>query len=263
MAERKHVVVLGCGAAGASIVHAIHRYFNVTVIPGDASAGSTMSNQKWKHSGLLYLGREFAMNMWQAYSSMDPVLEVPFTMKPRARFLAMRHDTIQQMVDKWHRWNALSWGMNVVPLATHEYRFAGELGETKAVGGLSTPDCVMDFPGLVRNLRHASQIDPSRAPVYIDGASATRLDVTGGRVTGVYYSVGAQTDQHVQCDYCVVAAGAWSARFIERSGGNQLPILLRKCIVLTYAHEVVPCLTVCLDLREGDGAVGALVPFKG
>lgn len=42
-----------------------------------------------------------------------------------------------------------------------------------------------------------------------------------------------------------------------------LPLTLWKCVVLSYPLELVPCLTVVLDVRSGLATDTALVPFKG
>jgi glycine/D-amino acid oxidase-like deaminating enzyme len=261
MGKPKRIVVLGYGAAGAAIVHEIARRYDITVISGDFYQGSTATNQKWKHSGLLYHHSRLARQMWQAYQNMDEGIERPFIMKPQARFLALSHNTLQAKVDTWRRWGVRSWGLTVEQLASHEYKYAGLLGQTMAVGGFSTPDCVMDFPELIRNLRTAAENNGTK---FIDGARAKRLRIEKGKITGVEYTTPGNDQEILPCDLCVVAMGAWANKFIgQHSGARPLPIILRKCLVLKYPGELVPCLTVCLDLREGVGSDAALVPFKG
>ena len=260
MARRKRIIVLGYGAAGAAIVHQIARHYDVTVLSRNPNEGSTTTNQKWKHSGLLYHHSRLAKQMWEVYQSMDYTLEHPFVLKPRARFLAINQETLQERVDTWRRWGVWSWGMAVEPLAGFEYRSAGLLGRTNAAGGFATPDCVMDFPELIRNLRYSSEANGAQ---FIDDASVEELCIEGNRVTGLTYRK-ENVEHTIECDICIVALGAWTPAFIARHpGAHSLPIVLRKCIVMRYQEELVPCLTVCLDIREGIGSDAALVPFKG
>ena len=140
-------------------------------------------------------------------------------------------------------------------MAEHEYRFAGALGETRAVGGFATPDCIVDFPELIRNLRRAAELDGVE---FHDGVAADTLEIRDRSVREVHLSNGTS----VPCDFCVIAMGAWTKPFLTKHR-TELPIALKKCIVLRYEGELVPCLTVCLDIRERKGPDAALAPFKG
>lgn len=265
MNQPKHIVVLGRGVAGAAIAHVLSRDYQVTVVFRRADEGSTFTNQKWKHSGLLYPNRALARTMWTAYKRMDRVLERPFIMKPQARFLALKDETLREKANRWREWGVRSWALDVEPLAKWEYLSVGELGHTKAVGGFSGPDCVVDFPELVRNLAHCAEQNGAR---FFGGASAQRLIHDGKRVAGIEYKL---HDERLtlDCDLCVVAMGAWSPRLlrnsnvVSKSSSEEVPIILKKCLVLAYEGELVPCITVCLDVREGPFPDAALVPFKG
>lgn len=196
--------------------------------------------------------------MWAAHQSMSTVLERPFIMKPQARFLCLRSETVQKMNDRWRAWDVRSWGVELEPLATYEFSRLGELGQTEAVGGFSTPDCVFDFPEMIRNLQYAAI---QRDSTILTDTSAEELIIKDNRVVGVVCQRNGKREM-LDCDHCVIAMGAWSAELLRRHGIT-LPLVLWKCIVLSYPLELVPCLTVVLDVRESWAPDTALVPFKG
>jgi glycine/D-amino acid oxidase-like deaminating enzyme len=147
----------------------------------------------------------------------------------------------------------------VEPLGKWEYSFVGELGDTSAVGGFSAPDCVIDFPELVRNLHRCAE---QNGATFLSSASVKKLVHNGTHVTGVEYE---RNGEHstMRCDFCVIAMGAWSPRLLKNSKIIETPLILKKCLVLTYVGELVPCITVCLDVRDGPFPDATLVPFKG
>lgn len=259
MDKDKHMVVLGSGIAGASISQSLASSHKVTLIVRSTDEGSSFTNQKWKHSGLLYPNQSLARQLWTAHRCMSGTLERPFMMKPQARFLCRSSETLQKMRDRWREWDIRDWGIEVEPLATHEYRNVGLLGATNAVGGFMTPDCIMDFPEMIRNLQY--DVIQHGGKVLVN-AQVERLIVSGDRIVGVAYrQAGEQIE--LSCDHCIVTMGAWSAKLL-RQHRIELPLVVWKCIVLSYPLELVPCLTVFLDARENPiGPDTALVPFKG
>ncbi|MCA1597328.1 MAG: FAD-binding oxidoreductase, partial [Chloroflexi bacterium] len=70
--ETSDFTVLGCGVAGAAIAYELiqRRAGRVTVLYQQALPGSSMTNQKWKHSGLFYPRRELARELWDAFQGM-------------------------------------------------------------------------------------------------------------------------------------------------------------------------------------------------
>jgi glycine/D-amino acid oxidase-like deaminating enzyme len=148
-------------------------------------------------------------------------------------------------------------------LDTSEYKEIGDVGITRAVGGFATPDCVIDFPKLIAHLRRMAK---DRGAHIIEGADVRKLKMDKGdkRIVGLEYDT---NDGHreLDCKYCIVAMGAWSVKLLEVSGVTLPPIIRKKCIVLTYESELVPCITVCLDVQKESGAKSdvTLVPFKG
>jgi len=258
MSKRPKIVVVGYGAAGAAIAHKLANKYAVTVLSRDFEESSTASNQKWKHSGLLYSSQRLAKQMWEAYQNMNSVFEKPFILKQQARFIARELGTLQERVNEWRRWGVKDWGIEIDPLAAFEFEHAGVLGKTKAVGGFSTPDCVMDFPELVRNLRYATI---NNGVTFIEPVSANKLIIEGKEVRGVSYAKG-NSSENISCDFCILSQGAWTGQLLEKHD-IKLPLILKKCIVPKYPGELVPCLTVCLDIREGKSPDAAVAPFKG
>ncbi|GEM_PF-5891850 len=258
MSKRPKIVVVGYGVAGAAIVHKLANKYDVTVLSRGFEESSTASNQKWKHSGLLYHSQRLAEQIWEAHQNMDSVLEKPFIMKRQARFIALELETLQERINKWCRWGIKDWGIKIDPLAAFEFEYAGVLGKTNAVGGFATPDCVMDFPELVRNLRYAAI---KSGVTFIESASANKLIIEGKEVRGINYTNG-NSSETISCDFCILSLGAWTGQLLEKHE-IKLPLILKKCIVLKYPGELVPCLTVCLDIRDGKSPDAALAPFKG
>jgi glycine/D-amino acid oxidase-like deaminating enzyme len=118
----------------------------------------------------------------------------------------------------------------------------------------------MDFPEMIRNLQYAML---QNGGVVLENAAAERLLISeNNRIVGVRYRQQGRENE-LACDHCVVTMGAWSAKLL-RHHQIELPLVVWKCIVLSYPLELVPCLTVVLDAREDPvGPDTALVPFKG
>ena len=258
------IAVLGSGVAGTAIAYELanagHRVF---LLYRKANEGSSFTNQKWQHSGLLYSNKQLVRNAWGAYQKMNPLLR-RFTINRQVetRLLALNRDTLEDREHKWHDWDVKSWGLDWRLLDTSEYKEIGDVGITRAVGGFATPDCVIDFPKLIAHLRRMAK---DRGAHIIEGADVRKLKMDKGdkRIVGLEYDT---NDGHreLDCKYCIVAMGAWSVKLLDASGVTLPPIIRKKCIVLTYEGELVPCITVCLDVQKESGAKSdvTLVPFK-
>jgi glycine/D-amino acid oxidase-like deaminating enzyme len=255
----KKLAVVGYGIAGAAIANALSESdgFEITVVSG-RSLGSTYSNQRWKHSGLLYPSQDFARRMWMQHQSMHATLERPHVIKPRARFIALRQETIDALYDRWlKQWDVHGWGLDVRPLSAQEYGASGLPAETRAIGGFETPDCTMDFPAVVHRLR---SIACRRGVTFVSHSDAVDVTIQAGRVVGIRL----QSGERIACDACVLALGAWSGLFL-RKVGLEVPIAVKRCVVVRFAGELVSCLTVCMDIRDGThhSRDAALAPVHG
>ncbi len=88
------------------------------------------------------------------------------------------------------------------------------------VGGMLTPSDARAEPWVaVPMLAEGAQ---ARGAVIVEGCAVRRLDVAGGRVTGVFTERG-----RIACEQVVVAGGAWSSLFLRAEGVDipQLSVL--------------------------------------
>lgn len=266
------VVVVG-GAAGAVIAHRLaEQGKRVYLLNRTDVLGATDNNQKWLHSGLLYPSSSIAERAWLNRNQDWEIKRHYLVGEPQARILALNSETVQERKKMWEEWE--NRGLNV-PRVTDLP--PGERNQLKAGGfsfvdGWITPDCVIDFPALVRDMRlnlEGKFHDESRFPrlkqrgVLMEGARVLRLRRGRNGVTGVDYDW--NSDQRtLLCDQCILAAGAWSYELLKEIN-VELPIIRKKCIVLSFKRDslFVDKITVWLDVKKEDGtrADFTLVPF--
>jgi glycine/D-amino acid oxidase-like deaminating enzyme len=256
------VVVIGAGVAGSAVATALcHSGHEVSLLFRGHHEGSSFTNQKWNHSGLLYPAESIARKACREFVQESALSNFVYKTRFRARFLALHQRTLDERKRLWFGWDVRAWGLNWRELHEEEFRQIGPLGETRAIGGFEVPDRIVDFPGLVRHLRqeliqHGGKLIPD--------ANVERICIEDKRVTAVELLNG-QERLRLKCALCVLAAGAWSNGVLERSGIMKPDLILRKCIVFEYDGELVPGLTTCLDVRRHDGTDQdvTLVPFDG
>jgi glycine/D-amino acid oxidase-like deaminating enzyme len=241
-ARRLRVIVLGGGIAGSAIAAELAGggAIDVDLVPGTA-AGSTASNQRWLHSGLLYRTRPTARAMWSSHRETRSRWPTALYGPGSASFIVRDPSLKAALSQRWSGWQLGTEGPHAV--------------EDEA--GFRTPDRVIDFPcvasrmiagaqaagAMVRSGRTAISIDTDRP-----GSVKVRLD----------------DDTVLNADHCIVAAGAWSVGLL-RPIGIEPPVLLRRCAVVRFATELVPKLTVWLDARDGSAHSQdlSLTPFHG
>ncbi len=264
MSNHVQVAVIGCGVAGAAIAYELSlRGIEVTVCFRSDDDGSSAKNHKWLHSGLLYPSEPFAKRMWDAFRSDSEFKEPHIVGSNRALFTALNEATLAARLTSWENWDigAREFVETVSPgrfsaLARQERALSG----TSCQSGIYTPDCVIDFIGLVRTLRRRAEAKGAR---FVEGAAVLRIEQAKGSVTGILYQKG-QDRVTLGCDYCVIAAGAWSLDLVDQIEID-VPLELKKCVILEYQGELVSQSVICLDIRKADGSVSdvALVPFRG
>lgn len=257
------VTILGCGAAGSAIAYFLaQKGVQVSVLYRHEDEGSSFTNQKWRHSGLLYRTREMALQIWDAYQNMDPQLELPFVVgNQEAQFVGSDPEILESKKDLWTRWRISEWGLDAKPLSIPENANIGVFGETSCIGGFATPDFALDYPAVIRNLRRQTKLLGAEV---ISGVSIERLTCNNAKIERVIYSDGTGTKE-LYCDHCVVAMGAWSSQILNTIGVHP-PIRLYKSTVLTFDGELVPRITVWLGDPLSDmphGCAMNMVPFKG
>jgi glycine/D-amino acid oxidase-like deaminating enzyme len=262
MSEANGTVVVGGGVAGSAIAVELCRLgHKVALLYRAPHEGSSFTNQKWNHSGLLYPSEQIARKACAEF--LRESLLRQFTCKTRsgAKFLALHQETLDQRERMWRDWDVRAWGLNWSLLRKDEYRAINPLGATLAVGGLGVPDCIVDFPALIGHLRReVSRLGGSIVP----DANVNRIQIKGNRVMAIEFLQGRER-RIMNCSICVIAAGAWSNAVLEKSEILPPNLILRKCVVFEYENELVPGLTTCLDVWRHDGTKQdvTLVPFRG
>lgn len=240
--RRLRVAVLGGGIAGASIVAelAAAGVVDVHLVPGTA-AGSTAGNQRWLHSGLLYRTQTTARQMWGAHRAVRARWPGALYGPGSASFVVRDAGLRTRLRQRWSGWRLGGGGPRVV--------------EDEA--GFRTPDRVIDYPRVTAGLINAAQ---AGGVTVWSKRSAASIDVDRPRSVVVTLDDATTLD----VDHCIVAAGAWSVGLLGPLGID-LPVVLRRCVVVRFGAEVVPALTVWLDAR-GSSAHSqdlSLTPFRG
>lgn len=235
------VAVLGGGIAGAAIASELAADgADVELVPGTA-IGSTVSNQRWLHSGLLYRSAPIARAMWSGHRESRSRWPAGLSGPDRASFVVRSASRRSALSQRWSSWQLGADGPPVVEDET----------------GFRTPDRVIDYPYVTAQLIAAAQ---SAGASVRQGRTATSIDIE--RPGSAQVRLDDNTVLIV--DHCIVAAGAWSVGLI-RPLGIDLPVLLRRCVVVRFACELVPVLTVWLDARDGlaHSQDLSLTPFRG
>ena len=253
------VVVIGSGVAGSAIATALcRRGYKVTLLFRAAKEGSSFTNQKWSHSGLLYPAERLARKACREFLRDSLLRQFTYHTAVGARFLAMQQRTLDERKKMWLTWDVRAWGLNWRPLELEEYRTVDPLGETRAVGGFEVPDRIVNFPAIIEHLRQ----EVRQCGGVVASDIVKRIRVEDERVKAVDLVDG---QSKIDCSICVLAAGAWSNAILQESEIKRPDLILRKCVVLEYDGEVVPGLTTCLDVQRHDGTEQdvTLVPFDG
>src|SRR5271157_1553032 len=262
MNEATGTVVVGAGVAGSAIAFELCRLGHKAALLYRApTEGSSFTNQKWNHSGLLYPGQTLARRACKEFLSQSFLRQFTCETRSGAKFLALHQETLDERERMWRDWNVRAWGLNWRVLGQDEYRAIDALGATVAVGGLEVPDCIVDFPELVGHLRREVC---RQGGSLIPGANVNHIRIEDDRVTAVEFLHSGERCI-MKCSVCVIAAGAWSNTILENSGILTPNLILRKCVLFEYENELVPGLTTCLDVWRHDGTKQdvTLVPFQG
>ena len=268
------VVVVG-GHAGAAIGHLLAEQGRRVVVIASNRKGATDSNQKWLHSGLLYPSGQLAERAW-ATRNIDWNAKRPYLLGPECAYiLALSDATVQNREEMWRCWKRD--GRHVPTAEALRPRDRQRLRSMGArfAGGWVTPDCVIDFPRLFRDMRknlagtlrknrHFSTI--ARRGTVMEGGTVLALRTQKSRVIGVDYECGGRRSI-ISCDHVVLATGAWSQELL-RPLNVKLPVVLKKCVVVSFRRKRpaggLDRITSWLDLRKEDGTAGdfTLVPFR-
>jgi hypothetical protein len=232
--ETYDVVVVGAGSGsiiGWKLALQGHR---VAIVdrdpPGSVRAGSTFLNHRIKHSGAMQSDVASATRLWRAFSSMDPLEHVH--MRSTGGFFLVPRSDVDDTVARW-----TSAG---IPFGRREPGIP-DLPVTRAdTDVFTTPDGVIDYPGLVRQALRRAVAAGARI---VGGAVRASLVRDGARVTGVLVDGGGSASELIGSRHCVVAAGAWAPELLEPIG-VAVPVERWRTHILVLPGELVPRLTV-------------------
>ena len=269
MRSRNGVMVLGAGVAGAAIACELHRVGRLGALISPSSLeGSSHTNQKWLHSGALYPSSKVILEAWQQFRDMRPGIKKHVVAKnDSARFLAVHPETILKRKERFEKPEITDSGFKVRDLSKQEYSSIGSVGRTNANAGLGAKDLVISFPALIRELIESI---PAERVLLKHEAITVETGGSPRRVTAIRCRT-ASGEKVIQCDRCVLAAGAWTPLILAQSGITlDRPLVRKKCTVITFDRELVPGITVCYDIKHFDPAEKelveadvSLVPYNG
>jgi glycine/D-amino acid oxidase-like deaminating enzyme len=261
------------GAAGAAIAHKLaEQGKRVTLLYRNDVDGATDTNQKWLHSGLLYLSGRLAERTWKNRTADWTVKERYVRGPQQARILALNSKTLAAREELWAEWERDSRAVpKAVPLSEEE-KFRLRTEGMNFADGWTTPDCAIDFSEMVCDLRlnlEGKLGDNTHLPPLkqlgrvIEGARVLRLRRGRNGIDGVEVE---RNGDHttLSCRQCVLAAGAWSLELLSEAS-IRLPLIRKKCLVLSIDRKRLPVdkITVWLDVAKEDGTFTdvTLVPF--
>lgn len=127
------------------------------------------------------------------------------------------------------------------------------LNRPNCAGGFAVHDRVLDFPGLIEELRQRFASLGGRVH---QPARATNLLKVGDAISGVQFELQG-VPQQLNCRWCVIAMGAWSLGLLQTIDVH-VPVALMKSDVLVFEGEFTDSVVGWLD------APGVtIVPYKG
>ncbi len=200
--EDTDVVVAGLGTGAAIVPELARRGAQVTGLDRADGLASTLNNQRWKHSGLLYGRQDLAQKLWDAYAHMHP-LERRHLLNVGGHFLVRTEEDLVAYEALWR-----DWGIPFGRLAPNVLRPHETTGHPAYAGGFLTFDSVIDFPALLPALHAQAARLGARL---LTGTTVKRLVRDGDAITGVVYTKDGQ-ETLLHCKHCIVAMGGWAQK---------------------------------------------------
>ena len=179
----------------------------------------------------------------------------------RAYFLSLNEETLSDREKRWSGWRDAAENMRRSAqdpgcytcnrfrrLHQNEFSKVGEL-ETNAVGGFLTPDCVMNFPGLIGKLRERTIAEhpetQNEKEIFCSGATVDEISHDGASVEIAYTEGDSKTRSALRCQHCVMALGAWAPKLL-RDLATKNPEMKIKLPPIILRHVSSLHMNVCL-----------------
>ncbi|MBI1172210.1 FAD-dependent oxidoreductase [bacterium] len=207
------VVVLGGGVIGVMTAWFLAEMgFAVTLCEKGRIAGE-QSSRNW--GWIRQQGRDFAelpimmesLSLWQALSvELGPDLGFR---QEGVMYLARSHAEMAGF-EAWMT-EARGHGLDVRLQSVKQVHDRIEGASVQWLGGLYTASDARAEPWVAVPLIAEGAV--ARGAVIVEDCAVRRLDVAGGRITGVFTEKG-----RIACDQVVVAGGAWSSLFLANEG---------------------------------------------
>ena len=240
------VATLGLGCGSAIAWEMARRGLEVSGMDAGYVSAATSNNQKWKHSGWIYHDKPTACRLAAAFAHMHPA-EQANVANWGAHFLAHNEETLDA-----HLLTLAQWGLTS-PEVTRKLPGQKVSPKCNCTAGMRTPDCVINFAGLLRDL--AVETERLGATLSLR-AHIKELVRDGNTLTGVVVKQDG-SESFLRCQHCVVALGGWGAELL-RAIGVELPVRRWKSNIVTLEGELVPHITAWLDTP-----FLTVVPFRG
>jgi len=245
------VSVIGAGAAGVGAAIACCRrgIESLVVVDAGFDTAASLRNQKWLQSGCFYLNNPpLAQQLWQGFPAVRRTAQ-RFLLQKTAHFVATSEETLRE-----REVTAAQCAIPLPRMVPDALQLHQVLGPANCVGGFLTPDSVVDFPALLKDLQ--TQIAAEARVVH---GTAKQVVRAGDRITGLVYEDTAGEEVWLSAEWYILCLGAWAPELLA-GADIPLPVPIRRwrSPVITVAHELTDCIVAWLD-----GPRLTMVPFRG
>jgi hypothetical protein len=244
--EKFDIIVVGLGCGAAICERASRLGYSVLGLGGGNNNISCASNQRWKHSGALFLEQQLALELWNSFSTPNK-LEIPYSKTVGALFASNNELINDKYASVWE-----SVGIPFRFVNAQRNISVARTGHPQPKEVAMLPDATIDFPLVIRDTLHASK---EAGATILSECKVTNIDV-GNDFTVVSFCNN-RSIESVRCRHLVVASGAWSEQ-IANMIGVRLPLANHKSHLLEYDVQISDNIVVFLDEPQF-----TLVPFNG